>query len=97
MVETMAGLQKRQSGKRQFLLQIDVGLIRRTKIMAVQQCVSASSLVEQALEEFLSYQPLILSDDREVAIGSAKPKRTGLYPAGVGPADASMPLSRLKK
>jgi predicted HicB family RNase H-like nuclease len=65
MTETEADLRRKRPQKRQFLVQIDAGLIRRTKIMAIQRRVSASSLVEEALEDFLSRQPVILSDDPE--------------------------------
>ena len=42
------------TGKRQFLVHIDVDLIRRVKILAIERGVSASSLVQQSLTEFLS-------------------------------------------
>ncbi|WP_149536632.1 ribbon-helix-helix domain-containing protein [Siccirubricoccus phaeus] len=39
--------------RRQFLVVIDAEIIRRTKILAIERGVSASSLVQQALAEFL--------------------------------------------
>jgi predicted HicB family RNase H-like nuclease len=39
--------------KRQFLVHLDAQLIRRIKIRAINQNVSASSLVEDALRAFL--------------------------------------------
>lgn len=43
-----------RGGKRQFLVHIDSTLIRRVKILALDRGVSASSLVQQSLEEFLA-------------------------------------------
>jgi predicted transcriptional regulator len=40
--------------KRQFLTQIDIDLIRRIKILAIERDVSASNLVQNALAEFLA-------------------------------------------
>jgi hypothetical protein len=40
--------------KRQFLVHIDADLIRRTKILAIERHVTASSLVQIAVAEFLS-------------------------------------------
>jgi hypothetical protein len=40
--------------KRQFLVQLDAGLIRRIKILAIDRNVSASSLVQEALLAFLA-------------------------------------------
>lgn len=42
--------------KRQFLVHIDVDLIRRVKILAIERDVSASSLVQQALTAFLNQE-----------------------------------------
>jgi hypothetical protein len=42
--------------KRQFLVQIDADLIRRIKILAIERSVTASSLVQHALAEFLGRQ-----------------------------------------
>jgi hypothetical protein len=41
-------------GKRQFLVHLDAGLIRRVKVLAIDRGVSASSLVQEAL---LAYFP----------------------------------------
>jgi predicted transcriptional regulator len=49
--------QQEQGGaaeKRQFLVHIDAELIRRVKILAIDRGVSASSLVQQSLIEFLN-------------------------------------------
>jgi hypothetical protein len=40
--------------KRQFLVHLDVTLIRRIKILAIDRNVSASSLVQEALLAFLA-------------------------------------------
>jgi hypothetical protein len=40
--------------KRQFLVHLDAGLIRRIKILAIDRNVSASSLVQEALLAFLA-------------------------------------------
>jgi len=40
--------------RRQFLVQLDAGLIRRIKILAIDRNVSASSLVQEALLAFLA-------------------------------------------
>jgi predicted transcriptional regulator len=56
---------EKEPEKRQFLIQIDADLIRRTKIMAIERRVSASSLVQQAVEEFLSRQGFFTSGDAE--------------------------------
>ena len=40
--------------KRQFLVHIDADLIRRIKILAIERDVTASSLVQQAVADFLS-------------------------------------------
>ncbi|MBV1800712.1 CopG family transcriptional regulator [Siccirubricoccus sp. G192] len=42
--------------RRQFLVHIDADLIRRIKILAIDRGVSASSLVQQALTEFLKHE-----------------------------------------
>ena len=42
------------SEKRQFLVHIDIDLIQRTKILAIERRVTASSLVQAALAEFLN-------------------------------------------
>ncbi|WP_309093194.1 hypothetical protein [Phenylobacterium sp.] len=42
-----------QPEKRQFLVVIDAEVIRRTKILAIERRVSASSLVQRALEDLL--------------------------------------------
>ena len=42
------------SGKRQFLVHIDNDLIHRIKIMAIEQNVSASSVVQEALLAWLA-------------------------------------------
>lgn len=42
------------SERRQFLVHIDADLIRRVKILAIDRGVSASSLVQQSLIEFLN-------------------------------------------
>ncbi len=39
--------------KRQFLVVIDAEVIRRTKILAIDQHVTASSLVQRALQDLL--------------------------------------------
>lgn len=39
--------------RRQFLVHIDADLIRRTKILAIERGVTASSLVQQAVADFL--------------------------------------------
>lgn len=38
--------------KRQFLVVIDAEVIRRTKILAIERHVTASSIVQQALTQF---------------------------------------------
>ena len=40
--------------RKQFLVHIDAHVIRRVKILAINRGVSASSLVEEAIIEFLS-------------------------------------------
>jgi hypothetical protein len=45
---------ERLTEKRQFLVHIDADLIRRTKILALDRRVSASSLVQAAVTEFLT-------------------------------------------
>ncbi len=42
--------------RRRFLVHIDADLIRRVKILAIDRGVSASSLVQQALTEFLNHE-----------------------------------------
>ncbi|WP_426954562.1 hypothetical protein [Muricoccus radiodurans] len=42
------------AGRKQFLVHIDAHVIRRVKILALDREVSASSLVEKALIEFLA-------------------------------------------
>lgn len=42
------------AGRKQFLVHIDADVIRRVKILALDREVSASSLVEEALIEFLA-------------------------------------------
>lgn len=42
------------AGRKQFLVHIDADVIRRVKILALDREVSASSLVEQSLIEFLA-------------------------------------------
>ena len=42
--------------RRQFLVHIDAAVIRRTKILVIDRNVTASSLVQQALVEFLARQ-----------------------------------------
>jgi Ribbon-helix-helix protein, copG family len=39
--------------KRQFLVHLDAGLIRRIKVLAIDRGVSASSLVQEALLAYL--------------------------------------------
>ena len=41
-------------GKRQFLVHIDANLIRRIKILALDRNVTASSLVQEALQGYLA-------------------------------------------
>jgi hypothetical protein len=41
-------------GKRQFLVHIDANLIRRIKILALDRDVTASSLVQEALQGYLA-------------------------------------------
>lgn len=41
------------SEKRQFLVVIDAEVIRRTKILAIERRVTASSLVQRALEDLI--------------------------------------------
>jgi predicted transcriptional regulator len=62
VVETSDSAGKVQ--KRQFLVHIDADLIRRTKILALQQNVTASSLVQIAVAEFLSRRELPPEGDR---------------------------------
>ena len=45
-----------REGKRQFLVHIDAGLIRRVKVLAIDRDVTASSVVQEAL---LAYLPPI--------------------------------------
>jgi predicted transcriptional regulator len=52
-----------QAEKRQFLVVIDAEVIRRTKILAIERRVPASSLVQRALVDFL---------DREAAAPAAQ-------------------------
>ena len=40
--------------RKQFLVHIDADVIRRVKILAIDRGVSASSLVQEAIVEFLS-------------------------------------------
>nr|WP_294563057.1 CopG family transcriptional regulator [uncultured Rhodopila sp.] len=40
--------------RKQFLVHIDADVIRRVKILAIDRGVSASSVVQQAIVEFLS-------------------------------------------
>ena len=40
-------------GRRQFLVHLDADIIRRVKILAIERGVSASSLVSEAMTEFL--------------------------------------------
>lgn len=54
MVEKTAGSAEVTAEKRQFLVHIDADLIRRIKILAIDRSVTASSLVQQAITEFLS-------------------------------------------
>lgn len=42
------------AGRRQFLVHIDADVIRRVKILAIDRGVTASSLVEKAITEFLA-------------------------------------------
>lgn len=42
------------AGRKQFLVHIDADVVRRVKILALDREVSASSLVEKALIEFLA-------------------------------------------
>jgi hypothetical protein len=48
--------------KRQFLIHLEFDLIRRTKILAIQREVSASSLVRAAVLEFLGREAPLSSD-----------------------------------
>ena len=45
---------KAPRGKRQFLVHIDANLIRRIKILALDRDVTASSLVQEALQGYLA-------------------------------------------
>lgn len=42
------------AGRKQFLVHIDADFIRRVKILALDRGVSASSLVEKAIANFLA-------------------------------------------
>ncbi|MCG7351399.1 MULTISPECIES: ribbon-helix-helix protein, CopG family [Roseomonas] len=42
------------AGRKQFLVHIDADVIRRVKILALDRGVSASSLVETAIADFLA-------------------------------------------
>lgn len=46
-----AGTDGSQPEKRQFLVVIDTEIIRRTKILAIERGVTASSIVQQALAD----------------------------------------------
>jgi hypothetical protein len=46
----------KQPQKRQFLVHLDAELIRRIKIMAINRKVTASSIVQAALLDFLAAQ-----------------------------------------
>ena len=48
--------------KRQFLVHLDDELIRRIKIMAINRKVTASSIVQEALLNFLATQEMPLPD-----------------------------------
>ena len=54
MIEESGGPVAEAAGKRQFLVHIDADLIRRIKILAIDRSVTASSLVQQAITEFLT-------------------------------------------
>ncbi len=55
--------------KRQFLIHIDADLIRRTKILAIQRKVTASSLVQAAVAEFLGrHSPIQSAGNRSAGI-----------------------------
>jgi predicted transcriptional regulator len=54
LVEKAAGSAEAAAEKRQFLVHIDADLIRQIKILAIDRSVTASSLVQQAITEFLS-------------------------------------------
>jgi hypothetical protein len=49
-----AGPTKAPRGKRQFLVHIDASLIRSIKILALDRDVTASSLVQEALQRYLA-------------------------------------------
>lgn len=53
-VATKSAASKTPRGKRQFLVHVDVNVIRRIKILAIDRNVSASSLVQEALLAFLA-------------------------------------------
>lgn len=45
--------------RRQFLIVIDVEIIRRAKILAIERGITASTLVQQALADFLRRETAI--------------------------------------
>lgn len=47
-------LKASSSDRRQFLVHINVEIIRRVKILAIEREVTASSLVQDAIAEFLA-------------------------------------------
>lgn len=49
--------------KRQFLVHIDEAIIKRVKIRALEERISASLLVQQALVEFLEKAPVSTISD----------------------------------
>ena len=62
-VATKSVAPKTARGKRQFLVHVDVNVIRRIKILAIDRNVSASSLVQEALLAYLA------------AVGNSAPTR----------------------
>jgi hypothetical protein len=50
--------------KRQFLVHIDAEVVRRIKILAIDRNVSASSLVQQALLDYLAGDPAVTPGPR---------------------------------
>ena len=54
-----------QAAKRQFLVHLDTELIRRIKILAINRKVTASSIVQSALLDYLAAQQTIPSNKEE--------------------------------